>query len=80
MKIALISDIHSNLEAFQAVMASLCRDHDIEKVMFLWSDIVGYRRLTPMNALTCCEALLIIISQGNHDYAAKWTKLIISYF
>jgi putative phosphoesterase len=65
LRIAVISDIHSNLEAFQAVIANLPQ-HDA--LIFL-GDLVGYgpqpnevveqlRQLEPQVAL-----------MGNHDYA-----------
>jgi len=76
MKIALISDIHSNLEAFQAVMASFA-GHDIEKVMFL-GDIVGYGA----NPNECIDLLRCVADHyiaGNHDFAAV-DKTDISYF
>jgi predicted phosphodiesterase len=76
MKIALISDIHSNLEAFQAVMASLA-GHDIEKVMFL-GDIVGYGA-NPNECIDLLRSVADYYIAGNHDYAAV-DKTDISYF
>ena len=76
MKIALISDIHSNLEAFQAVMASLA-GHDIEKVMFL-GDIVGYGA-NPNECIDLLRSVADCYIAGNHDYAAV-NKTDISYF
>ena len=67
MKIALISDIHSNLEAFQAVMASLA-GHDIEKVMFL-GDIVGYGA-NPNECIDLLRGIADCNIAGNHDFAA----------
>ena len=40
MKYALLSDIHSNLEAFQAVVKDLTKEK-VDDVFFL-GDIVGY--------------------------------------
>jgi len=76
MKIALISDIHSNLEAFQAVMASLA-GHEIEKVMFL-GDIVGYGA-NPNECIDLLRSVADCYIAGNHDYAAV-NKTDISYF
>jgi len=76
MKIALISDIHSNLEAFQAVMASLA-GHDIEKVMFL-GDIVGYGA-NPNECIDLLRSVADYYIAGNHDFAAV-DKTDISYF
>jgi predicted phosphodiesterase len=76
MKIALISDIHSNLEAFQAVMASFA-GHDIEKVMFL-GDIVGYGA-NPNECIDLLQGVADCYIAGNHDYAVV-DKTDISYF
>jgi diadenosine tetraphosphatase ApaH/serine/threonine PP2A family protein phosphatase len=65
MRIAVVADVHSNLEAFQAVLAHA---GDVDE---LWSlgDIVGYGA-DP----TACIALLHqyphVAIAGNHDYAA----------
>jgi predicted phosphodiesterase len=76
MKIALISDIHSNLEAFQAVMASITR-HGIEKIMFL-GDIVGYSA-NPNECIDLLRSVTDCYIAGNHDYAAV-DKTDINYF
>lgn len=67
MRYALISDIHSNLEAFQAVLK------DIEKVgvdntLFL-GDIVGYGP-NPNECLDLLFTVADISLAGNHDWAA----------
>ncbi len=76
MKIAFISDIHSNLEAFQAVMASLARN-GAEKVMFL-GDIVGYGA-NPNECIDLLRDTADCNIAGNHDFAAV-NKTDISYF
>lgn len=76
MKIAVISDVHSNLEAFQSVTASFS-NHGVEQVIFL-GDIVGYGA----NPNECIELLKSICDcniAGNHDYAAVG-KTDITYF
>lgn len=76
MKIAIISDVHGNLEAFQSVIASFS-NLGVEKVMFL-GDIVGYGA----NPNECIELLKSICDDniaGNHDYAAVG-KTDITYF
>jgi diadenosine tetraphosphatase ApaH/serine/threonine PP2A family protein phosphatase len=76
MKIAVMSDVHGNLEAFQSVIASFS-NHGVEKVMFL-GDIVGYGA----NPNECIELLTSICEDniaGNHDYAAVG-KTDITYF
>jgi len=67
MKLAIISDIHSNLEALQAVLADIDR-HNIDELICL-GDVVGYGA-DPSACLAvvlerCDEVLL-----GNHDEAA----------
>jgi predicted phosphodiesterase len=76
MKIALISDIHSNLEAFQAVMASIARQQ-AEKVMFV-GDIVGYGA-NPNECIGLLRSAADCFIAGNHDYAAV-DKTDINYF
>ena len=67
MKQALISDIHANLEALQAVLADI-RDQGITRIICL-GDIVGY-------GPNPCECLDLVIDKceitilGNHDQAA----------
>jgi len=67
MKIAFISDVHGNLEAFAAVCASI-KDEHVDRVVFL-GDIVGYGA----NPNECIELLRTITEHcvaGNHDWAA----------
>ncbi|MBU2590681.1 MAG: metallophosphoesterase family protein [Nitrospinota bacterium] len=92
MKYAIFSDIHSNLEAFQAALDSMDRE-GTEKRIFL-GDIVGYGA----NPNECIELLKNnsdLVLAGNHDYgligktgldrfnryakeALLWTKEVIS--
>ncbi|MGD0897286.1 MAG: metallophosphoesterase family protein [Thermoguttaceae bacterium] len=66
MKRALISDIHSNIEALQAVLADI-RSQEIEEIYCL-GDLVGYgpnpREVIDL-VMTCKVCLL-----GNHDQGA----------
>ena len=73
MRIALISDIHANLEALQTVLADIDRRIDTSKGDKIWSlgDIIGYGP----NPVECadlvakrCEWSLL----GNHDFAALY--------
>jgi diadenosine tetraphosphatase ApaH/serine/threonine PP2A family protein phosphatase len=66
MKLALISDIHANLEAFEAVLADIARQEITE--IYCLGDIVGFgpdpaRCIDLAMKLTCCIL-------GNHDLAA----------
>jgi predicted phosphodiesterase len=66
---ALISDIHSNLEALQAVLADIA-NHDVEAVYSL-GDIVGYGP----NPRECLELVMEhcqVSILGNHDQAVLW--------
>ena len=66
MRIAIISDIHSNLEAFQAVLSEIEKEQ-VDTILCL-GDIVGYGP-NPNECIELvqkhCETILI----GNHDYA-----------
>lgn len=66
MRYAFISDIHSNIEAFEAVMADTEREKP-DRVLFL-GDIVGYGP----NPNECVDKLLQVADVslgGNHDWA-----------
>ena len=67
MRIAVISDIHSNLEAFQAVIADFPK-HD--HLLFL-GDLVGYGP-QPNEVIEQLRQLQpAIVLMGNHDYAVS---------
>lgn len=67
MKIALVSDIHSNLEAFQAVLKEI----DQAKVdqIYCLGDTVGYNA-NPVECLQLIRDRGILSVAGNHDFAA----------
>lgn len=67
MRYALISDIHSNLEALRVVMKEIVKQ-DVEKVLFL-GDIVGYGP-DPNECTENLRGFADIIIAGNHDHAA----------
>ena len=67
MKWALLSDVHGNLEAFQAVIEDL-RKEKAERVAFL-GDVVGYGA-DPNDCLTLLEGLTDWVVAGNHDYGS----------
>jgi diadenosine tetraphosphatase ApaH/serine/threonine PP2A family protein phosphatase len=66
VKIALISDIHSNIEALEAVLADI-RDQDITDVYCL-GDLVGYgpNPCEVVDLVMKCKVCLL----GNHDQGA----------
>ena len=66
MKYALLSDVHSNLEAFQAVIKDL-EGERVDHVCFL-GDIVGYG-VDPAQCIDILQGLTSWIVAGNHDWA-----------
>jgi len=71
--IGVISDVHSNLEALEAVIDDLKNRHVNE--IFCVGDIVGYGA----NPNECCDIirqLEIPCVLGNHDFAAVTGKLV----
>ncbi|MEW6615952.1 MAG: metallophosphoesterase family protein [Thermodesulfobacteriota bacterium] len=67
MKWAVLSDIHGNLEAFNAVLDCLYKE-DIDRVAFL-GDIVGYGA-NPNECIDLLKDIADILVAGNHDYGA----------
>lgn len=67
MRIAIVSDIHANWQAWQAVRADMLR-RDVEAVVCL-GDIVGYGP-NPAEVLADVRATCPNILLGNHDAAA----------
>ena len=67
--LAVISDIHSNIEALQAVLADIA-DRNIGRIICL-GDVVGYgpdpRECIDLIADKCLAALM-----GNHDFAVMY--------
>jgi predicted phosphodiesterase len=61
-----LSDIHSNLEAFQAVLADM-RTIRFERMICL-GDVAGYAA-SPKDCLDLLRTLEIEVLQGNHDFA-----------
>ena len=92
MRYGIISDIHSNLEALQAVLAA-CRQESVEK-LFCVGDVVGYGA-NPSECIDLMGELNIACVAGNHDWAVcglidyddfrdeariavDWTKKVLS--
>lgn len=75
MIFAVVSDIHANLDAFQAVVDQMNRNYQVDKVLCL-GDIVGYgaepnpcvERVIELCANPPSEPTLLV--KGNHDDAA----------
>ncbi|MSQ33370.1 MAG: metallophosphoesterase [Dehalococcoidia bacterium] len=67
MRIAVLSDLHSNLEALQAVLADLAAQGGADQTWCL-GDIVGYGP-DPAETLEFVRAKVDVAVAGNHDYA-----------
>ena len=65
MRIAVLSDIHANVEAFQAVVQDF--RHQTEKILHL-GDIVGYNA-SPNECLELARDIRMNTIKGNHDHA-----------
>ncbi len=76
MRYALISDIHGNLQALEAVLRVL-ENHQIDQYLCL-GDIVGYGA-NPEECVELVRSLTDKTVAGNHDYAAVGLT-DISYF
>ncbi|MFZ5450353.1 MAG: metallophosphoesterase family protein [Thermodesulfobacteriota bacterium] len=66
MRLAIISDIHSNLEALEAVLAQICRE-SVDAVLNL-GDLVGYNA-SPNECLELLLSQNFFNLAGNHDLA-----------
>ena len=66
MKLALISDVHANLEALEAVLRSIAQE-EVDLILHL-GDLVGYNA----NPRECIDLICdrnILCVAGNHDRA-----------
>jgi len=66
-KFAIISDIHANLEALEAVLKDIDEQADIEKIYCL-GDVVGYGP-NPAEVIDLIESRCEWTLLGNHDFA-----------
>jgi predicted phosphodiesterase len=76
MRYAILSDIHSNLEALQAVIASAREEG--ARMFFCLGDVVGYGA-NPNECVNVIEEEKMICIAGNHDWAVLG-KLDTTYF
>jgi len=65
VRVAVLSDIHANIEAFHAVLRDL--EHRADKVLSL-GDLVGYNA-SPNECVTLARDIGMRSIQGNHDMA-----------
>jgi len=68
--IAVISDIHSNVEALQAVLADIDSRGQIEQIICL-GDVIGYGP-SPRECLDLLIERAPLCLMGNHDYAVLY--------
>lgn len=76
MRCAILSDIHSNLEALQAV-AEVCQAEKVE-AFFCSGDIVGYGA-NPNECIDLIRQLRVQCVAGNHDWGVSG-KVDLNYF
>jgi diadenosine tetraphosphatase ApaH/serine/threonine PP2A family protein phosphatase len=67
VRYAILSDVHGNLEALQAVLGDLARE-GADRILFL-GDIVGYGA-DPKECIALVREKTHAIVAGNHDWAA----------
>jgi predicted phosphodiesterase len=72
MKIAIISDIHSNLVALDAVLEDIAEQG--ADLIYCLGDVVGYGP-RPSECLSRVRELCRVIIQGNHDFATLYEPL-----
>jgi len=75
MRIAVLSDIHSNIEAFQAVVSDL--EHRTDRILNL-GDLVGYNA-SPNECVELARDIGMHSIQGNHDQATCNLSLAESF-
>lgn len=73
MKYGIFSDVHSNLEALDAVLAALAREK-VEKYLSL-GDTIGYAA-NPNECMERIRQLPLVAVAGNHDLAAIGHKIL----
>jgi diadenosine tetraphosphatase ApaH/serine/threonine PP2A family protein phosphatase len=66
MRLALLSDIHANLEALQGVLRD-CESQQLDKICCL-GDVVGYG-CDPAECLALVQQSCSIVLMGNHEFA-----------
>lgn len=76
MRYAVFSDIHSNLEAFEAAIESFKKE-GIDKYLFV-GDLVGYGT-NPHECIKLLKSLDAVIVAGNHEYGVTG-KLPLPWF
>jgi len=73
MKLAIISDIHANYEALDAVLQDI-ENKNVDQIICL-GDIVGYGP-DPMRCVTRIQSLGCPVIRGNHDHDAANDRVL----
>ncbi len=68
MRAAILADIHSNIEALQAVLSDAANRGDVDEVWAL-GDVVGYGP-DPVECIALLDGYEYTCVAGNHDWAA----------
>lgn len=76
MRIAIISDIHSNLEALTAVLQCIDGEH-VDEILCL-GDIIGYGA-NPEECLSLVQERCRFIIKGNHEAAVVQTRMTVQF-
>jgi len=76
LRYGIVADIHSNLEALEAVIAA-CEEQKVDAYLST-GDIVGYGA-NPSECIDRIRGLNTVVTAGNHDWAAA-NKLSLDYF
>ncbi|HKI93076.1 MAG TPA: metallophosphoesterase family protein [Gaiellaceae bacterium] len=76
MRVAVVSDIHSNLHALEAVLAAI--DADAPDELWCLGDLVGYGP-RPNECCAAVEARAAICLAGNHDLAVCGTIDVLEF-
>jgi predicted phosphodiesterase len=76
MRVAVVSDIHANLHALEAVLAAI----DADPVDELWclGDLVGYGP-KPNECCAIVQARAVVCLCGNHDLAVRGTIDLVEF-
>ncbi len=67
MRFAILSDIHGNLEALEAILADVCNE-SVDRI-FCLGDLVGYYA-NPNECIALIRRAALRTVAGNHDHAA----------
>src|ERR1043165_4774175 len=76
MRVAVVSDIHSNLHALEAVLAAI--DEDAPDELWCLGDLVGYGARPNECCALIAERANVCLA-GNHDLAVRGTIDLVEF-